>query len=824
MNSDNIILRETDHDPLVNKGDFITSEEFDSNFIAIYDDLVSLCQTLGVDAYDSGTTYDDTSNPFATYGDRLYQWINTSSGSNVTPGTEAAEGYWLEAFPTILAHKKNSDTILAEGTANEVTAADIRAFIDAGLTSTTNLGISTKTSTSFVLTSSTGADVTIPEANEEEAGLLSATDKAVLNQTSGVNTGDQTLEDLGAEATANKATDFTTINHTLFPTVEATETRIIEKVDALKATPPASLDTLQKIAAAIDNDPTFEATIRAEIATAINSMTLNCKNSSGGTIYKGTLVYISSVSGGVPVISRAKADDASTSDKTIGVVMADITNGAKGDVLTEGTLTALDTRSGVTHPFTTDTLSVGDLLYLSASNPGYITNVKPTQPNHIIRIGTVLATGSGSGEIYFQIDKGGHLTDLHDVLISAPSNNEVAAYETASGLWKNKTIATLLGFTPEDVSNKQTDLTASATKYPTVNAVNTGLSSKQDTLISATNIKTINGSSILGAGDLSIGDITIGTTPITGGADNRILFQNSGKVQESVGFTYTSSGNGSSTITGLTNAGGGGVVNAPLLTLSQQLWLYSDSIKIFRAYESSVANSFSIAISKRSGYNETTFYSGGNGTGVNTESAFMSVIGDNTSTNGGVVFPKNYVHIGNHTNGAKLDVKAQGALSTDIVQRWRNSSDSADLGKVTGDGNVTFFADMTSNRFLFGDAFLLSGGANVARYAGTASIKHRFTNDGTTAYFEIDPANGLISANDGMNYLFGTSTGSKIGTANNQKLSFWNATPIVQPTTAIAAATFIANTSANFMYEESTFDGYTLKQIVKALRNAGLLA
>jgi len=34
----------------------------------------------------------------------------------------------------------------------------------------------------------------------------------------------------------------------------------------------------------------------------------------------------------------------------------------------------------------------------------------------------------------------------------------------------------------EDVSNKQTDLTASATKYPTVDAVNTGLSLKQDKL------------------------------------------------------------------------------------------------------------------------------------------------------------------------------------------------------------------------------------------------------------------------------------------------------------------------------------------------------
>ena len=40
-----------------------------------------------------------------------------------------------------------------------------------------------------------------------------------------------------------------------------------------------------------------------------------------------------------------------------------------------------------------------------------------------------------------------------------------------------------LGFTPENVANKQTDLTASATKYPTINAVNSGLDLKVDKVI-----------------------------------------------------------------------------------------------------------------------------------------------------------------------------------------------------------------------------------------------------------------------------------------------------------------------------------------------------
>lgn len=41
-----------------------------------------------------------------------------------------------------------------------------------------------------------------------------------------------------------------------------------------------------------------------------------------------------------------------------------------------------------------------------------------------------------------------------------------------------------LGYTPEDVANKQTNLAASATKYPTVDAVNTGLSTKENSITS----------------------------------------------------------------------------------------------------------------------------------------------------------------------------------------------------------------------------------------------------------------------------------------------------------------------------------------------------
>ena len=228
MNTDNLTLRETDNLPLINKDDTLTNAEIDGNFINIYNDFISLSQ-----ANDPTLIYDvDRSylvDEFATYNGRL--WIATDVSTGVTPIEGSAE--WNDVFPTVLAHEKNKDTILDEGGTNETTVAEIRAFIDAGLTSTTNLSLSTKTATSFKIESSTGTDVTIPQATIIEAGLLNATDKVKLDNTTGINTGDQTLISLNAEDVDNKVTDFTTINDTLYPTTQAVDTYITAVVPDL---------------------------------------------------------------------------------------------------------------------------------------------------------------------------------------------------------------------------------------------------------------------------------------------------------------------------------------------------------------------------------------------------------------------------------------------------------------------------------------------------------------------------------------------------------------------------------------------------------------
>jgi len=82
---------------------------------------------------------------------------------------------------------------------------------------------------------------------------------------------------------------------------------------------------------------------------------------------------------------------------------------------------------------------------------------------------------------------------------------------------------------------------------------------------------------------------------------------------------------------------------------------------------------------------------------------------------------------------------------------------------------------------------------------------------------------GAFTIKDAVNIAIATGTGTKIGTGTTQKLSLWNATPIVQPTTGVAASTFVANTSG-IVDDSATWDGYKIGQVVKALRNIGALA
>lgn len=179
--------------------------------------------------------------------------------------------------------------------------------------------------------------------------------------------------------------------------------------------------------------------------------------------------------------------------------------------------------------------------------------------------------------------------------------------------------------------------------------------------------------------------------------------------------------------------------------------------------------------------------------------------------------------------GNRVEVRAQPASGPQFVVAW----DAANFWSVRADsvGNGTLISSGPEFQFK------TNGGANTAlsvvgsqiginggvfggwSFTLNGSFPLIVRNSGATQ-FQID-GSGNVYINGSIDVP--TSSGTKIGTATNQKLGFWNATPVVQPTTAVAAATLVSNLGT-ILTATDTFDGYTVQQVVKALRNTGLLA
>ena len=79
-----------------------------------------------------------------------------------------------------------------------------------------------------------------------------------------------------------------------------------------------------------------------------------------------------------------------------------------------------------------------------------------------------------------------------------------------------------------------------------------------------------------------------------------------------------------------------------------------------------------------------------------------------------------------------------------------------------------------------------------------------------------------IEINDGRFITTGGTDGTRIGISTNDKIGFWNTTPVIQPTNSVAETNFVAN-AGTAVNDDSTFGGYTIRQVVQALKDIGLL-
>ena len=167
------------------------------------------------------------------------------------------------------------------------------------------------------------------------------------------------------------------------------------------------------------------------------------RNSTGVTLTKGQVVYLSGATGYRPNAVLADASTEATSSKTIGLVSADIANNDDGYVTVSGTMHDLDLSM----------FADGNRLWLNNVPGGMVATTPPAEPNHAVFIGTVARAHPTQGRIILAIQNGYELDELHGVLVPTPSNNDVLTYESSTSLWKNKSVITALGYTPYNATN-----------------------------------------------------------------------------------------------------------------------------------------------------------------------------------------------------------------------------------------------------------------------------------------------------------------------------------------------------------------------------------
>jgi hypothetical protein len=441
-------------------------------------------------------------------------------------------------------------------------------------------------------------------------------------------------------------------------------------------------------------------------------------------------------------------------------------------------------------------------------------------------------------------------------------------------------------------------------------------------------------------------DITVGTTAVTSGTDGRVFFQAGGVVQQDANFTYDN------TLKRLgLKAAGTAATDIPFQVLNSAGTGSLISVagnKVCNFSSSLSSDGFTTYLSSATGVTQLTL--AGNSLSLNSNFSIGLQTTNNITftTTGGSMYLDSGAKLGIGTSspGARLDVRSQGALSTDIAFRVRNSADTANLADINGLGEVNakvgnqnllyinsttgFSSAYTGQNFIVNTTVSGVGNSknnmvliNASDSSGSGTAGVTAINSASTVPTSVFIGSGVANSNRiqlggvsqiGFNlscnmgsmvigsnmswsgggtstgmFVFGNNIGNlvngfanaivmginqvdfvigggkgNIGVAYNptgraetntvfvtsgtspitsitdgfqqysNDITAGNAAPhfrtengsivkLYQETTGVAASTFVTNTSG-ILNDTATFDGYTIGQVVKALRNLGILA
>jgi hypothetical protein len=148
-------------------------------------------------------------------------------------------------------------------------------------------------------------------------------------------------------------------------------------------------------------------------------------------------VRVSGAQGGRLAVAYAQANNDANSADTIGLICEDVATNQEGFIITVGQLLDINTTGSLQG----ETWADGDVLYLSPTTAGRITNIKPSgATGHIVVIGYVEYAHANHGAIYVKIMNGWELDELHNVSITSPTGGAGLEYQTSTALWIDASI------------------------------------------------------------------------------------------------------------------------------------------------------------------------------------------------------------------------------------------------------------------------------------------------------------------------------------------------------------------------------------------------
>lgn len=317
---------------------------------------------------------------------------------------------------------------------------------------------------------------------------------------------------------------------------------------------------------------------------------------------------------------------------------------------------------------------------------------------------------------------------------------------------------------------RSTDLTQDSDASGTSVFVNAG-STNGDTIWVCTNNS---GSATVGTDTLVFSSLTA----VTGaaGSNTQVQFNSSGSLAANSSLTFNA---GSGTLNSTSFTDGSAILTNGHLTIQDN--------KQLRVGTSS----------------DLTIETDGSNTNISSNTGDFIV--DNTSSTGDTV-----IRLGSNLNSTAF--------------RIENNSASA-LLSVSGNGPILLTGAMlstntTESTSAVTGSIITSGGIGVTKnlFSGGTITGNTIT-DGTVSITggAISNASNVFSAN-----LTTTTGATNLASGGGATLGFYGVTPIVKPTTSIAAATFVAN-SSGISNDTATYGGYTMGQVVQALKNLGAL-